>query len=209
MGLIYKITNCVNQKVYIGKTIRSLDIRWKEHLKDMTNPQKNNNKLYRAMNKYGIKNFTIEVLEDNIEDDLLNAKEQEYIQLFNSYYKGYNCTFGGDGESTVDKNLLKQLFLQGKNYTEIAQITGHTRKTVAAHLQTLGYSSPVNHNGYQGKGKAISFNNQHFESLTLLAKYLQANIVEFQQKKIPTIIKGISKSAINGSKYCGYYFYYI
>ena len=103
MGLIYKITNCVNQKVYIGKTIRSLDIRWKEHLKDMTNPQKNNNKLYRAMNKYGIKNFTIEVLEDNIEDDLLNAKEQEYIQLFNSYYKGYNCTFGGDGESTVDK----------------------------------------------------------------------------------------------------------
>ena len=61
MGIIYLITNNLNKKVYIGKTIRSLQTRWSEHLRDMHNPQKDN-KLYRAMNKYGSDNFIIEIV---------------------------------------------------------------------------------------------------------------------------------------------------
>ena len=56
MPYIYKITNNVNNKVYIGKTIRSLEIRFKEHLKDS---DIKDNKLYLEMRKYGKKNFSI------------------------------------------------------------------------------------------------------------------------------------------------------
>ena len=95
MGLIYKITNNQNDKVYIGKTIRSLKARWQEHKSDSKNSDKDY-KLYRAMNKYGIENFNIEIIEDNIPENELGIKEQEYIKKFNSYYDGYNETFGGE-----------------------------------------------------------------------------------------------------------------
>ena len=79
MGIIYLITNNLNKKVYIGKTIRSLQTRWSEHLRDMHNPQKDN-KLYRAMNKYGSDNFIIEILKYlKISDlfDFISAPESD------------------------------------------------------------------------------------------------------------------------------------
>lgn len=57
-GIIYKITNQQNGKVYIGQTIRALKVRWLRDSKKDGGCQK----LYRAMNKYGIDSFTIEVL---------------------------------------------------------------------------------------------------------------------------------------------------
>lgn len=44
------------------------------------------------MNKYGKENFYVELLEDDIPIDLLNEKEIEYIELYDSYYNGYNST---------------------------------------------------------------------------------------------------------------------
>ena len=210
MGIIYSINNKINDKKYIGKTIRPIQVRWKEHLKDIYNPQKNNSKLYRAMNKHGIDNFSIEILEDDIPNELLGEKEQTYIKLFNSYYEGYNSTFGGEGESVVDIEALKELHLLGKNFSEIAEITGHTVKTVSTRLRQEGMESP--HKGSSGnlnKGKPMLFKNQEFASLTLLAKYLQSNIDPFKEKEVTTIIKGISKSARLNCSYCGYYFKYL
>jgi group I intron endonuclease len=56
MGFIYKITNNINQKSYIGKTERNISVRYKEHIR-----HKNylDLPLYRAFNKYGIENFSI------------------------------------------------------------------------------------------------------------------------------------------------------
>ena len=207
MGLIYSINNRVNDKRYIGQTTRPIDTRWNEHLRDIHNFQRNNNKLYRAMNKHGVQNFYIEVLEDDIPNNLLGEKEKHYINLFNSYYEGYNSTFGGEGTSEVDIYLLKELHSLGKNFSEIAEITGHTRKTVSTRLRHEGMESP--HKGSSGnlnKGKAMLFNGQEFASLTLLAKYLQSNIDCFKQKNIKTIIKGISKYSKQNRPYCGYYF---
>ena len=50
------------------------------------------------MRKYGLENFTFEVLEE-CELGLLNDREEYYIELYNSYFHGYNSTFGGDGTS--------------------------------------------------------------------------------------------------------------
>lgn len=208
MGIIYSITNIQNKKVYIGKTIRPLQVRWNEHKKDMYNPDKNDNKLYRAMNKYGVENFIIEILEENIPNDILGQKEQDYIKLYDSYYNGYNSTLSGEGESCVDIEELKKLYALGKSYSEIAKITGHTSKTVSTRLRQENLQSPYLHKGYLNKGKQICFNDQIFDSLTLLAKYLQENIEIFKNKQLSTIIKGISKNAKNNKPYCGYYFNY-
>ena len=59
-GYIYLIENKINGKKYIGKTYSSIEKRWKEHIKDRTRFDR---PLYRAMNKYGIENFSIQELE--------------------------------------------------------------------------------------------------------------------------------------------------
>ena len=66
MGFIYKITNKVNNKVYIGQTNRNLEIRWREH-KSRAGCHYTSH-LYGAMDKYGTDNFVFEGLED-LEDD--------------------------------------------------------------------------------------------------------------------------------------------
>lgn len=97
MAFIYKITNKINGKVYIGKTERTIEIRWKEHQKNAKYEEKLFHiPLYKAFNKYGIENFSIEYIEE-CATNILNEREQYWIKFFDSCGNGYNCTLGGDG----------------------------------------------------------------------------------------------------------------
>ncbi len=96
--LIYKITNTVNNKSYIGQTIKTAEERWKEHKAHAfgSHPNDQNKTLYKAIRKYGVENFTFEVLQDNIETfEQLDKAEIYWIDYYNSFVKGYNETFGG------------------------------------------------------------------------------------------------------------------
>ena len=95
---IYIITNDINDKVYVGKTMHSIEKRFKEHCKDSKKERNEKRPLYNAMNKYGIKHFKISLLE---ECDSENAEEREiyWIEYYNSYKNGYNATKGGDGKT--------------------------------------------------------------------------------------------------------------
>lgn len=65
MGYIYKITNKINHKMYIGKTNYADPYdRFKEHIRDSKKERCKNRPLYRAMNKYGLENFEFEVIEE-------------------------------------------------------------------------------------------------------------------------------------------------
>lgn len=97
MGYIYKISNSINDKVYIGQTLYPIEKRWQEHCNACKRKQLQHRPLYSAMQKYGIKNFHIELLEE-CDNDLLDSKEQYWIAYYNSYNKGYNATIGGDGK---------------------------------------------------------------------------------------------------------------
>ena len=80
MGFIYKITNQINQKVYIGMTYRTPQIRFKEHLKDAE--EKNYNRpLYNAINKYGKENFSISIIEEVENNELLGEREKYWINF--------------------------------------------------------------------------------------------------------------------------------
>ena len=104
MALIYKLTNLKNNKFYIGKTTRTLEIRWKEHCWEANN-NRYFTKLYEDMRKYGIENFKKEIIEDNILDEELDKKEQFYIDKFDARNEniGYNEAFGGNGGRTSSK----------------------------------------------------------------------------------------------------------
>lgn len=91
---IYKITNLINGKVYIGQSI-DIKRRWQDH-RNKKYWRKRDYVLYRAFYKYGIENFSFEVLECCGMSDL-DEREIFYIQKYNSFYKGYNMTTGGQG----------------------------------------------------------------------------------------------------------------
>ena len=101
MAYIYKITNKINNKSYIGQTtkLRPTD-RFSQHKYLATHPEqeKSQSYLHKAMNKYGVDNFIFEIIEEGIPINKLNEREIYWIQFYNTYSpNGYNLTTGGDG----------------------------------------------------------------------------------------------------------------
>lgn len=122
MAFIYKITNNINQKVYIGKTVRTVDIRWKQHLQRGRELFRKEH-LYRAMRKYGINNFSVETLEE-CPDDLRYERESYYICLYNSLEPlGYNYLLYQNGTYPNEKieEVVLQEWLQGMLMCHISE----------------------------------------------------------------------------------------
>ena len=90
---IYKMTNIKTKECYIGQAIHIKE-RWAEHAKcglGIDTPA--GNKLYKAIQEFGLWNFSFEVLEVCPQNQL-NEKEKYYIDLYSSYDYGYNSTRG-------------------------------------------------------------------------------------------------------------------
>lgn len=126
-GTIYKIQNTINNKVYIGQTIRKVQTRWSEHKRAAYSDDEKyeNIHLYKAMRKYGIENFDFSIIEyyENIELEELNKKEIYWIEYYNSYQNGYNMTLGGnnylrEGKKIFNYEEIQELWLNNKNLTQ-------------------------------------------------------------------------------------------
>lgn len=103
---IYKITNLINGNPYIGQ---SIDIykRWRQEKEDSKNVNNHsyNYPLMRAFRKYGIGNFSFEIIEEcKIEE--LNERERYWIKFYDSFFNGYNQTLGGDATSRQPKEKI-------------------------------------------------------------------------------------------------------
>ena len=137
MGAIYKITNKINGKIYIGQTSSTTEERWKGH-KYAWHSTRSCPTLYNAFDKYGIENFEIEEIEQcNTKD--LNEREIYWIKQYNSYEEGYNATVGGEGNRRLDYFLIYNLWDAGLTTGEIAQQIGATKDGVAKALK--GYKN--------------------------------------------------------------------
>lgn len=91
---IYKITNKLNNHSYIGLSTK-LEERWKYHQSPYNQQRESYKSLYKAFEKYGIENFTFEILEEcSIQE--LGEKEKYYIAKYDTYKNGYNMTTGGE-----------------------------------------------------------------------------------------------------------------
>lgn len=105
--IIYKITNRINGKVYVGLTTTTLEGRWKSHVQHSKTCDRH---LYKSMRKYGFENFTIEEIDSTEDFRELGRLERYYIQLYDSQNpdKGYNITAGGESNQ-LDANPRARL----------------------------------------------------------------------------------------------------
>ena len=90
---IYKITNLINGKIYIGQSV-DINKRWRQHKRNSQIKGREYDKyLYRAFRKYGLENFSFELLLECSPQEL-NEKEKYFINLYSSDTLGYNSQKG-------------------------------------------------------------------------------------------------------------------
>ena len=118
MGYIYKITNDINNKVYIGKTEFSIQKRFQEHCNDAFRNRNEKRPLYSAMRKYGIEHFHIELVE---ETNNTSEREIYWIKFYNSYSNGYNATLGGEGKTFYNHEEICKRLLEHPYPCDIAK----------------------------------------------------------------------------------------
>ena len=95
-GIIYKVTNTVNGKVYIGQTIHELHKRQIKHF-SKANEEKPSMYFHKALKKYGKDSFTWDIIEQCSSKRELDDMEFHYIKQYDSFKNGYNMTLGGEG----------------------------------------------------------------------------------------------------------------
>jgi hypothetical protein len=93
MGLIYGAYNKITSKLYIGQTIRSMEIRKKEHI-SKSNGKGRKVKFHKALLQFPEKDWVWQVLKDGICNGDLTAWEIYHIVLYDSYHNGYNSNWG-------------------------------------------------------------------------------------------------------------------
>ena len=140
MASIYIIQNKESGKKYVGKTIRDPQERWKQHKqigKNLHNLAENNSArtmpIARALNKYGVDEFTFYVIE-TVDDESVDERERYWIEKFDTYNNGYNSTYGGEGavrdQSTLNHINMKEVdcyTLEGE-YIETFRSIGYAAK---------------------------------------------------------------------------------
>lgn len=188
MSYIYKITNDINNKVYIGKTNLTIQQRFEQHIRDSKKESLQHRPLYNAIRKYGKQHFHIEIVEECITSEASN-REQYWINFYNSYYNGYNATKGGDGTVFYDHEQIANLLSQGLSATQVAKEFNCSVDLVTIigkeyHIDYLANSHNLKKKRvaqYDKTGQYI----QTFESTADAARWLYDN------NKIPTLSSGI------------------
>ena len=174
-GKIYKIYNDINDKLYIGKTLSTIESRFKQHCYDCTKKKYEKRPLYNAMNKYGKEFFHIELIEE-CEIEILSQRECYWIEVFNTYTYGYNATKGGDGKQLYDYDLIVELYDKGFIGKDIANLLGCDDHVITNALRLAGRNTSQNRIKKSSKPiVAYDLNGniiQHFSSQSDAARWL-------------------------------------
>lgn len=153
-GYIYIIKNKINNKVYIGQTLRSAEERFKQHMKPSNN--KKSYKIYRAINKYGSENFYYEILEENVNENIINEREIYWIDLYDSFKNGYNSNVGGFGRSIfkrLDVDYIINELKSGKSVKKLSEEFHVNTHTINRTLKRYGIN---NIKDIQNRSKVLS-----------------------------------------------------
>lgn len=179
-GIIYKITNKVNGKSYIGQTRYTIEFRWKQH-----QHKKDNTYFHNAIHKYGVENFNVEILEEcNIE--VLDSREIFYIAKFDTFNNGYNLTIGGDGNRRLllDEKYdeIKELYLSGFSSNKIATLYKVDKASIVKILKQLGI-----------KIRSNKLNINHQEFLELVQDYNSGYSLRELAKRYDCSVSGLKE----------------
>lgn len=222
---IYLIRNNVNNKVYIGQSV-DIKRRIGEHLRS-AQPEKyskkserdTNTPIHKAMQKYGIENFEVQILE-KCSRETLNDKEIYWIQIFDStnYNKGYNITSGGQNNFALKgekhsqakltqndvNSIINLLKTSNLSFSEIAQQFSISTSTICM-INTgktwknnqLKYPIRITNSGLKGEKNHQS----HFsEKEVMMIRKLYSEGITY--KDLPfELKKKASESAIRAIQY--------
>ena len=141
MAYIYKITNMINNKVYIGETTRTMNVRWHQH-KARAKDSQYTEYLYRAIRKYGIENFIIEELTQCADEDRFKI-ETEYITKYRSWVgfedcNGYNLALSQEGVAPIMAQEILNCWNDGLTIVQISERLHINVKTVSHSLKNDG-----------------------------------------------------------------------
>jgi len=153
MFYVYKITNTVNNKVYIGKS-NNPSKRWRKHIKiaAIGSKDKSFSIIHAAIQKYGIDSFSISILEELVDETSALEREVYWVALHKSNIRrygddfGYNLTDGGEGVS-------------GYTHTESAKLKCATYKKT--HPNTVASNRKISQ-----ANKNITFTQSHRDKLS-------------------------------------------
>ena len=190
MAFIYKITNDINQKVYIGKTERSIEERFKEHCRAYRQERCEKRPLYAAMKKYGTEHFHIELVE---ETDTPEEREQYWIKFYNSYGStGYNATMGGDSKKYIDYDEIVRIYQEIQNVKKTAEITDHDPGWISQILKNKGIKIASPQEVGQALSKSIAqYTKDTYEFLQTFNSTADAARWCYENKKCPILSSGV------------------
>ena len=197
--IVYKMTNLINNKVYIGQTIRTFNKRYNGagigaervlRYFEINKDNKKNEHLNNALIKYGTNNFKVEILCQCNTIEELNEKEKYYIDLYEArdYKKGYNCEEGGDNKrKSIDWRFNNAL--SKKEYCEI--YTGEIDED-GEYIATKKYNSTP------PKETDLQFFEELFQNKKAVNK---KEVIDLLYSPVVYIYKN------GGKKYYKYYYY--
>lgn len=171
MYTVYKITNLINQKSYIGSSIQ-VEKRWRQHKQAAFNSNHENYSypLYQAFRKYGIENFEFLIIKDDFSsaEEMWNY-EKEMIIYYNTLVHGYNQTLNTKSNLIAQENLQKHLEKVKKkcakvdinnnileiyeSYHEAAKKNNNNSEDAASHIRAVC------------KGQISSYKNEYYRDL--------------------------------------------
>lgn len=133
--IVYKITNKINGKMYIGQSNHSINKRIAQYSDDVKYRNGYVRPIVKAMRKYGFENFLFDVLEENISNqEVLDETEIKYIKLYDSVENGYNFKHGGNGglhkDSTKQKISKAQIGCLNHMWGKCGNMNGASKRTL-------------------------------------------------------------------------------
>lgn len=168
--IIYKITNKVNGKIYIGKTSKTAQYRFKRHVQEAVSKNKlgrNNFYFHKALVKYGRDNFSIDVLQECETAEEAAKLEIEYISKYHSqdHLIGYNLTKGGEGvvgrkktQQEIEKHRQKMIGRKLSQEHKMAISRANKGKQISLITrQKISMKNSGANNGCFGKTQSVEF----------------------------------------------------
>jgi len=148
MHYLYKITNTLNNKLYIGQTVDNKK-RWMQHKSYAKSPDKTGQYIHRAMAKHGVENFAFEMIATCQTQEDANEIESLLIVQYNSRDQnhGYNLMVGGAYGGHSEESKQKQSISMKKAYERKGNWNLGTKRT-DEQKATLSYAQQNRNNDY-------------------------------------------------------------
>ena len=211
-GIVYLITNKINQKKYVGTTLNSLKIRWKGHLDSVAkNERMADGSLGRAIKKFGPHTFTKRIIARCSFLDDMTLTERKFISKYKTLKpNGYNLTAGGIGYGYLGKKIK----IQGRNFDSLMEVSKVFKISYSKLTYRIGqgytpeeavglkYKKPYfpNQCKYNINGKKFYSSRELANYFKIDYNFLRGRIYKYKGRSVLKIIEDAKKGPIDNAK---------